>query len=96
MQVRGRNGFLNPVLYGLLRSGPAYSGSAAPIRSIPYGDNWYHDGSNGYNPAAGVASLDAANFAKLLGQGESNRPNGLAIAARCELRRLEGAAVFFR
>jgi kumamolisin len=61
-----RLGFLNTALYGLVQSGQAYSGPDAPLRAIAYGDNWFYQGSNGYNPGAGLGVMDVANFAKAL------------------------------
>jgi subtilase family serine protease len=61
-----RIGFLNPTLYGLLQDGQAYFGPDAPLRAIAYGDNWFYQGSNGYNLGAGAGVMDVANFAKAL------------------------------
>jgi kumamolisin len=61
-----RVGFLNPALYGLAETGQAYSGPRAPLHAIAYGDNWFYHGSNGYNPGAGLGTLDVANFAGFL------------------------------
>lgn len=33
---------------------------------LAYGDNWFYHGSDGYNPGAGLGTLDVANFAKYL------------------------------
>jgi subtilase family serine protease len=62
-----RIGLLNFPLYGLALTGQAYRGPHAPLHAIAYGDNWFYHGSNGYNPAAGLGTLDVANFAKILG-----------------------------
>lgn len=61
-----RIGSLNAPLYSLAASGQAYFGSDAPLHAIAYGDNWFYHGSNGYNPAAGLGTLDVANFAQTL------------------------------
>jgi kumamolisin len=62
-----RIGLLNFALYGL-GSGEGESSGAASLHPIAYGDNWFYHGSNGYNPAAGLGTLDVANFAKALRQ----------------------------
>jgi hypothetical protein len=36
------------------------------LHAIAYGDNWFYYGSNGYNPAAGLGTLDVWNFAEIL------------------------------
>lgn len=63
----GRLGLLNYPLYRLAQHGHAYSGSEAPLHAVPYGDNWFYHGRDGYSPAAGLGTLDVANFAKTLG-----------------------------
>ena len=64
--INGRVGLLNPLLYGLELTGRAYGGPAAPLRAIKYGDNWFYHGGDGYNPGAGLGTMDVANFAELL------------------------------
>jgi subtilase family serine protease len=59
-----RLGLLNYALYGLVRGGHAYKGGNAPLNAIQDGDNWFYFGRNGYSPAAGLGTLDVANFAK--------------------------------
>jgi kumamolisin len=61
-----RLGLLNFPLYGLAVSGQAYRGANPPLHAIAYGDNWFYHGSHGYNPAAGLGTLDVANFAAFL------------------------------
>jgi kumamolisin len=61
-----RLGLLNFPLYGLTHIGWAYNGPRAPLHAIAYGDNWFYYGRNGYSPAAGVGTLDVANFAETL------------------------------
>ena len=61
-----RMGLLNYALYGAAISGQAYRGSNAPLHAIAYGDNWFYYGRNGYSPAAGLGTLDVANFAEYL------------------------------
>jgi subtilase family serine protease len=62
-----RIGLLNFPLYGLALSGQAYGIPRAPLDAIAYGDNWFYYGRNGYNPAAGLGTLDVWNFAQSLG-----------------------------
>jgi len=62
-------GFLNYALYGLAASGQAYGGPHAPLHPIAYGDNWFYRGRYGYNPAAGLGTLDVFNFAQVLRGG---------------------------
>jgi subtilase family serine protease len=61
-----RLGLLNYALYGLAQDGQAYKGPKAPLNAIQDGDNWFYFGRNGYSPAAGLGTLDVANFAKSL------------------------------
>lgn len=63
--VRGGVGLLNGAIYQLQRSG-GYFGPRAPFNANPYGDNWFYQGSFGYNPAVGVRTMDVANFAAAL------------------------------
>ncbi|HUL48167.1 MAG TPA: S53 family peptidase [Steroidobacteraceae bacterium] len=65
-ETHQRLGLMNFELYGLVLSQQAYGGRHAPLRAIAYGDNWFYQGSHGYNPAAGVGVMDVANFAKAL------------------------------
>lgn len=64
--VHGRLGLLNVPLYELLQSGGAYSGKSAPLNVIKYGNNDFYYGRDGYSPAAGVGTLDVANFAEAI------------------------------
>ncbi len=64
--LRKRIGFLNNSMYPLVQNGLGYFGPNAPFHAIPYGDNWFYQGSNGYNPAVGIGTLDVANFAQAL------------------------------
>ena len=61
-----RLGLLNFPLYLLGRTGQGYAGAHAPLRAIRDGDNWFYYGRNGYNPGAGLGTLDVANFADAL------------------------------
>jgi kumamolisin len=61
-----RLGLLNYPLYALALSGQAYKGSHAPLNIISAGDNWFYQGRNGYSPAAGLGTIDVANFDKFL------------------------------
>jgi kumamolisin len=62
----GRMGLLNFPLYLLDRTGQAYAGAKAPLHAISDGDNWFYYGRKGYNPGAGLGTLDVANFADAL------------------------------
>ena len=61
-----RLGLLNFPAYDLALTGQAYRGPNAPFHAIAYGDNWFYHGRNGYNPGAGIGTMDVANFAKTL------------------------------
>jgi kumamolisin len=61
-----RLGLLNSTPYGLALSGRAYGYPGAPLNAIAYGDNWFYYGRSGYSPAAGLGTLDVANFAGFL------------------------------
>lgn len=61
-----RLGLLNYPLYALSLTGQAYKGSHAPLHVITDGDNWFYKGRNGYSPAAGLGTMDVANFAQFL------------------------------
>ena len=61
-----RLGLLNYPLYDLAQNGEAYEGPEAPLHAIRYGNNWFYHGSEGYNPAVGLGTLDVANFAAAL------------------------------
>ncbi len=65
--VHGRLGLLNYSLYDLGVTGQAYAGPDPPFNAIPYGDNWFYRGSEGYNPAVGFGTLNVASFARKLG-----------------------------
>jgi subtilase family serine protease len=63
--AKGRLGLLNYALYfAALESGRP----GAPLNTITDGDNWFYQADNGYSPAAGLGTLDVANFAKFLSQ----------------------------
>ena len=64
-KVQGRLGLLNFAIYSLVRSHEAYGGQHAPLRAIPSGDNWFYQGSQGYNLGVGVGVMDVANFANV-------------------------------
>lgn len=61
-----RLGLLNFPVYDLAVTGRAYRGPNAPFHAIAYGNNWFYQGRNGYNPGAGVGTMDVANFANVL------------------------------
>lgn len=65
-----RLGLLNGALYGLARGGEPNRGAGAALHAVEYGDNWFYKGSNGYNPASGLGTLDVFNFAESLLQGQ--------------------------
>jgi len=65
-QLNKRVGFLNPSLYSRQLFGLGYFGPNAPFRAITSGDNWFYHGSFGYNPGAGLGTLDIANFAQAM------------------------------
>jgi hypothetical protein len=58
-------GLLHKPLDELAENGQAQRGFAAP-RTIVFGDNWFHRGSPGYNPGAGLGTLNVPNFANIL------------------------------
>ena len=65
----GRVGLLNTALYAL--DGPAFHRripgiSPTPMYNIGYGNNGYYSGRIGYGPAAGLGTLDVAQFAQYL------------------------------
>ena len=64
--LHSRLGLLNFPLYALAHGGKAYKNRGAPLRAIPYGDNWFYHGSYGYNLGVGLGTLDVANFAEYL------------------------------
>jgi kumamolisin len=64
--VHGRVGLLNFALYELGQFGEAYEGQHPALNAIAYGDNWFYHGSNGYNPGAGLGTMNVANFAEAL------------------------------
>jgi kumamolisin len=61
-----RLGLLNYPLYAIGQTGLGYKGPNAPLNVIKDGDNWFYSGRNGYSPAAGLGTLDVANFAQTL------------------------------
>jgi subtilase family serine protease len=62
----GRLGLLNYPLYASAASTKFSAGSESPVHPIAYGDNWFYHGTDGYNPGAGLGTIDVANFAKFL------------------------------
>ena len=64
--VHSRIGMINYPLYTLSVTGLGYHGPHPAFNAIIDGDNWFYQGRNGYSPAAGVGTLDVANFAKAL------------------------------
>ncbi|MGB7848500.1 MAG: S53 family peptidase [Candidatus Acidiferrum sp.] len=64
--LHSRLGLLNSPLYFFALTGQAYHGPNAPLKAISTGDNWFYVGSNGYNPAVGLGTLDVWNLAQAL------------------------------
>jgi len=70
--THGRLGLLNDTLYDLGGNGQGNwnqgngNQGGGVLNAIAYGDNWFYHGSNGYNPAAGLGTLDVWNFAQYL------------------------------
>jgi subtilase family serine protease len=64
--VNSRIGLLNYPLYDLAHAAKGYKGPQPSLHAISDGDNWFFFGSNGFNPAAGLGTLDVANFASHL------------------------------
>jgi kumamolisin len=60
--VHGRLGLLNYALY----AAQSARTPAAPLHPITRGDNWFYRGGYPYSPAAGLGTLDVANFAEFL------------------------------
>jgi len=60
--LQGRLGLLNYALY----AAQGATTPAAPLNPIVYGDNWFYFGGYPYRPAAGLGTLDVANFAQFL------------------------------
>jgi kumamolisin len=64
---RGRIGFWNPQLY--LLNALYGTRNGAPITDIKAGDNWFYNGVKGYEPGAGMGTVNVANFAQGLKLG---------------------------
>jgi subtilase family serine protease len=60
-----RVGLMNVPLYWIARTG-GYGGKAPPLRAIKDGNNDFYEGSDGYNPGAGLGVLDVAKLASAL------------------------------
>jgi kumamolisin len=61
-----RVGLLNASFYSAAQQVQKPSGSEISVQPIAYGDNWFYSGSDGYNPAAGLGTLDVMRFARYL------------------------------
>jgi kumamolisin len=61
--VNSRIGLLNYPLYDLAHAGKGYKSPQPSLHAISDGDNWFYYGRKGYNPGAGLGTLDVANFA---------------------------------
>ncbi len=64
--THGRLGLLNYPLYDLGLLGLGYKGPNAPLNAITQGDNWFYKGSKGYDPGAGLGTMNVANFARAI------------------------------
>ena len=64
--LKSRIGLLNYPLYSLAGTGQGYGGRSAALKAVTQGDNWFYHGSKGYNPGAGLGTMDVANFARSL------------------------------
>jgi len=64
--LASRIGLLNVPMYQMAQSSAAYGGGGAPFNVIKYGNNDFYFGRDGYSPAAGIGTLDVANFAEAL------------------------------
>ena len=62
-----RVGFLNPQLYGL-QNLFGY-GAFSAFNDVNTGDNWFYQGAKGYEPGAGLGTLNVANLDLLLRSG---------------------------
>jgi subtilase family serine protease len=60
----GRIGLWNPMLYRLKKSLGNSAGS--PFVDITFGDNWFYNGVQGYEPGAGLGVLNVANLATVV------------------------------
>jgi subtilase family serine protease len=61
-----RLGLLTVPLYNLARTGVAALGPNPVFHTISAGDNWFFFGRNGYSPASGLGTIQAANLARVL------------------------------
>jgi kumamolisin len=62
-QARGsRLGLLQPQLYAL----KAKAGQVSAINDITAGDNWFYKGVSGYDPGAGLGTINAAALARAI------------------------------
>jgi kumamolisin len=61
-----RLGLLNNALYSVAPRVRAPGISGTPLHAIQYGNNWSYFGRNGYSPAAGLGTMDVAQFAQYL------------------------------
>jgi kumamolisin len=69
-----RVGFLNPILYHILKQGDAY-GSDKPFNDITTGDDWYWQAGTGYDPASGIGTPNVANLAAaIVSDGHRHEP----------------------
>jgi subtilase family serine protease len=64
---RHRVGFWNPQVY-FLQNIFGY-GSFSPFNDIRNGDNWFYQGVQGYDPGAGIGTLNVTNLAQFISIG---------------------------
>ncbi|WP_426702295.1 S53 family peptidase [Rhodanobacter sp. Col0626] len=62
--TRGRVGLWNPQIYALQNI--FRYGAFSPFNDIRAGDNWFYDGKSGYEPGAGIGTLNVTNLALFL------------------------------
>lgn len=62
--THGRQGFWNPQIYAL-QNIFGY-GAFSPFNDIKAGDNWFYKGVGGYEPGAGIGTLNVTNLALFL------------------------------
>jgi kumamolisin len=61
-----RLGLLNNALYRVAPRARLAGIPGTPLHAIPYGNNWSYSGRDGYSPAAGLGTMDVAQFAQYL------------------------------
>jgi kumamolisin len=61
-----RLGLLNNALYSVAPRARLPGIPGTPLHAIQYGNNWSYFGRDGYSPAAGLGTMDVAQFARYL------------------------------